>query len=237
MVLEEDDHAAIIAAVEKGRRSHGDIRRLVRFTLTSSVAASVLLVLAPLAGLPVPLLLLQVLWIKLVIDSVAGLALIAEPAEPDTMRRPSQRTSGSIVAGGSWQHILWVGLLMGIVTLGVGILAMDRGWHWQTMVFSLLAFLQLGHALAVRSERQSRLRLGWRTSLPLMVAIAVTVALQLATVYVPQLQPVFGTGALASVELAVVLAASPLAFVAVEGVKWLQQQRPAKPVPQEQAAV
>ena len=124
---------------------------------------------------------------------------------------------------------------MGAVALGVGLLAMDRGWHWQTMVFSSLVLLQLGHALAVRSERQSCHWLGWRTSPPLMGAVAATVGLQLATIYVPQLQPVFGTGALGWIELAMVLVTSTLAFVAVEGVKWLRQHCAVKPIPLEQA--
>ena len=133
--------------------------------------------------------------------------------------------SESIFARGLWQHALWVGLLMGGVTLAVQALAIGRDWPWQTMVFSVLAFLQLGHALAVRSERQSFFRLGWRTNTPLAAAVAGTVAIQLAIIYLPLLQPVFATQALSPVELAVVLVASTLAFVGVELEKWVLRRR------------
>lgn len=88
-----------------------------------------------------------------------------------------------------------------------------------------MAFLQLGNALAVRSERQSFFSLGWRSNMPLAAAVAGTVAIQLGIIYVPILQPIFATVALSPVELVVVLAASTLAFVGVELEKWLFRRR------------
>ena len=114
--------------------------------------------------------------------------------------------SESIFARGLWQHALWVGLLMGGVTLAIQAFSIDLGWHWQTMVFTTLAFLQLGHALAVRSERESFFRLGWRTNKPLIVAVAAIVAVQLAIIYLPALQAIFETEALSPIELGVMLA-------------------------------
>ncbi len=97
---------------------------------------------------------------------------------------------------------------------------MELGWHWQTMVFTTLALLQLGNALAVRSERSSLLRLGLRSNLPLTLAVGATLTVQLALVYLPGLQPVFGTEALGAGELALVLLASTFGFAAVEAEKW-----------------
>jgi Ca2+-transporting ATPase len=94
--------------------------------------------------------------------------------------------------------------------------AINLDWHWQTLVFSTLAFLQLGHALAVRSETESFFTLGWRTNMPLARAVVGTVVIQLAIIYVPPLQRIFETEALGPLELAVMLAASTLGFVAVE---------------------
>ena len=225
MVLADDDFATIIAAVEEGRRIYDNIRRFVRYLLTSNSGEIWVMFLAPFLGLPIPLLPVHILWINLVTDGLPGLALGVEPAEPDTMRRPPRPMSESIFARGLWQHALWVGLLMGGVTLAVQALAIDRDWPWQTMVFSVLAFLQLGHALAVRSERQSFFRLGWRTNTPLAAAVAGTVAIQLAIIYLPLLQPIFVTQALSAVELAVVAVASTLAFAAVEVEKWVLRRR------------
>ncbi len=225
MVLADDNFATIIAAVEEGRRIYDNIRRFVRYLLTTNAAEIWVMVLALLAGLPIPLLPVHILWINLVTDGLPALALGVEPAERDTMRRPPRSTSESIFARGLWQHALWVGLLMAGVTLAIQATAIVLGWHWQTMVFSTLASIQLGHALAVRSESRSFFTLGWRTNLALARAVAATLAIQLAIIYAPPLQAIFETQALAPIELAVMLAASTLAFVAVEIEKWVIRLR------------
>jgi Ca2+-transporting ATPase len=225
MVLADDNFATIVLAVEEGRRIYDNIRRFVRYLLTTNAAEIWVMVIALLAGLPIPLLPVHILWINLVTDGLPALALGVEPAERDTMRRPPRPTSESIFARGLWQHALWVGLLMAGVTLAIQATAIDLGWHWQTMVFSTLASIQLGHALAVRSETQSFFTLGWHTNLALARAVAATLAIQLAIIYLPPLQRIFETEALAPIELAVMLGASTLAFVAVEIEKWTIRRR------------
>jgi Ca2+-transporting ATPase len=225
MVLADDNFATIVAAVEEGRRIYDNIRRFIRYLLTTNSAEIWVMFLAPFAGLPIPLLPIHILWINLVTDGPPALALGVEPVEPGTMQRPPRPQSESIFARGLWQHALWVGLVMGGVTLAIQAYSINVGWPWQTMVFTTLAFLQLGHALAVRSERESTFRLGWRTNKPLLVAVMAIVAVQLAIVYLPPLQAIFETEALAPIELAVMLAASTLAFAAVEIEKWLGRRR------------
>jgi Ca2+-transporting ATPase len=105
---------------------------------------------------------------------------------------------------------------MSAIVLGIQALAINAGWHWQTMVFTTLSLLQLGHALAVRSERTSTFALGLRSNLPLALAVGGTLLVQLALIYLPALQPIFVTEALGPHELVVVLIASTAAFVAVE---------------------
>jgi Ca2+-transporting ATPase len=117
---------------------------------------------------------------------------------------------------------------MAAVVLGIQALAIEAGWHWQTMVFTTLALLQLGNAVAVRSERVSALRLGIRTNVPLAVAVGGTLLVQLALIYVPALQPIFVTEALGLEELAIVLVASTAAFVAVELEKAVVRRRAAR---------
>jgi Ca2+-transporting ATPase len=216
MVLADDNFATIVQAVEEGRRIYDNVRRFVRYTLTSNSGEIWAMVLAPLAGLPIPLLPVHILWVNLVTDGLPGLALGVEPAEPDTMRRPPRSPSESILGRGLWQGALWVGLLMGAVTLGVQATALALGWHWQTMAFTALVFLQLGNALAVRSERRSFFELGWRSNIPLTLAVVATIAIQFTIVYLQPLQGIFDTQALSPLELAVVLASSTAVFIAVE---------------------
>jgi len=167
----------------------------------------------------------QILWINLVTDGLPAIALGLEPVERGTMRRPPRSPTESIFARGLWQHALWVGLTMAAVSLGLLVGARAAGWPWQTMVFTTLALLQLGHALAVRSERDSFFTLGARSNPLLLAAVLGGLSAQLAIVYVPVLQRLFDTRALGPAQLAVVLVASTVAFVAVEIEKWLGRRR------------
>jgi Ca2+-transporting ATPase len=225
MVLADDDFATIVHAVEEGRRIYDNIRRFVRYLLTTNSAEVWVMFLAPFLGLPIPLLAVQILWVNLVTDGLPALALGVEPVEPDAMRRPPRPSGESILGAGLWKQALWVGLLMAAVVLGVQAAAIEVGWHWQTMVFTTLALLQLGNALAVRSERLSVFSLGFGTNRPLALAVGGTLLVQLALIYVPALQPIFVTEALGAAELAIVLVASTAAFAAVELEKAVVRRR------------
>jgi P-type Ca2+ transporter type 2C len=225
MVLADDDFATIVHAVEEGRRIYDNIRRFVRYLLTTNSAEVWVMFLAPFLGLPIPLLAVQILWVNLVTDGLPALALGVEPVEPDAMRRKPRPSGESILGAGLWRQALWVGLLMAALVLGVQAVALEAGWHWQTMVFTTLALLQLGNALAVRSERISVFRLGLRTNIPLALAVGGTLLVQLALIYVPALQPIFVTEALGAQELIIVLVASTAGFVAVELEKVVLRRR------------
>lgn len=121
MVLTDDNFATIVTAVGEGRRIYDNIRRFVRYTLTSNTGEIWVMVLGRFVGLPLPLLPVHILWINLVTDGLPGLARGVEPAERDVMRRSPRPPEESVFARGLWQHLLLVGLLMGIIPLGLGI--------------------------------------------------------------------------------------------------------------------
>ena len=184
------------------------------------------MLLAPLLGMPLPLLPLQILWVNLVTDGLPALALSVEPAERNTMQRPPHPPTEQIFARGMGWHILWVGLLIGLITLGIGYRYWQAGQaHWQTMVFLMLTLAQLAHVLAIRSEHDSLFRIGLRSNRPLLAAVALTFGLQLAIVYIPLLQKVFSTVTLSAVDLGIGLGASSLVFWGVELEKWLGRRR------------
>jgi Ca2+-transporting ATPase len=216
MILVDDNFATIVHAVEEGRRIYDNIRRVVRYLLTTNAGELLVMLLAPVFGLPLPLLAVQILWINLVTDGLPAIALGLEAAEPDTMRRPPRSTTDSIAAGTLWRHALWVGALMAAVTLALQAIARANGWPWQTMVFATLALLQLGHALAVRSERRSVFKLGFHTNPTMVAAVILGVLAQVAIVYVPQLQDAFHTESLNLWQFTVVGLLSTTVFVAVE---------------------
>jgi Ca2+-transporting ATPase len=222
MVLLDDNFATIVAAVREGRRIFDNIRKFIRYALACNSAEIWTLFLAPFLGLPIPLLPIHILWINLVTDGLPGVALAVEPEEPGVMERPPRPPHESIFAHGLWQHVVWVGLLMGGVTLFTQAWAYRTGSaHWQSMTFTVLALSQLGHVLAIRSERSSIFRQGFLSNLPLFGAVVFTLFLQLATMYVPALNPIFRTQPLSPSELALCLGLSTVVFLAVEGEKWL----------------
>jgi Ca2+-transporting ATPase len=162
---------------------------------------------------------------NLVTDGLPGLTLAAEPAEQDIMRRPPRPPSESVFAHGLWQHALWVGLLMAALSLGTQAWAIHVGdAHWQSMTFTVLTLSQLGHVMAIRSERDSLFRQGLLSNRPLLAAVVITVAMQLSTLYVPPLTRVFKTTALTIGELTACVAIASVVFVAVEIEKWARRR-------------
>ncbi|MDO9116546.1 MAG: calcium-translocating P-type ATPase, PMCA-type [Nitrospira sp.] len=224
MILLDDNFATIVSAVREGRRIFDNIRRFIKYTMTSNAGEIWTIFLAPFLGLPIPLLPIHILWINLVTDGLPGLALAAEPEERGIMQRPPRPPKESIFARGMWQDILWVGLLMGGVSLITQAWAYHTGHaHWQTMVFTVLTLSQMGNVLAIRSERESFFTLGPLTNRPLLGAVLLTFALQLGTIYIPALNPIFKTEPLDRDELLVCLALSSVVFIGVEIQKWLMR--------------
>jgi len=156
MILLDDNFATIVKAVKSGRQIFDNIRKFIKYTMTSNSGEIWTIFLAPFFGLPIPLLPIHILWINLVTDGLPGLALTAEPAEKGIMEKPPRHPKESVFSHGLGIHIIWVGLLMGFVTLFTQAWAIGTEHaHWQTMVFTVLCLSQMGHVLAIRSETES----------------------------------------------------------------------------------
>jgi Ca2+-transporting ATPase len=227
MVLLDDNFATVVGAVREGRRIYDNLRRFIRYVVTTNSAEVWTIFLAPFLGLPIPLLPIQILWINLVSDGLPGLALAAEPAERDVMRRPPRRPDEGLFAHGLGWHVLWVGLFMAAIVLGAQAWLLHAGAaqaRWQTLVFTTLCFVQLGHALGVRSERQSLWSLRPWSNLPLLGAVSLTVALQLAIIYAPALNAIFHTAPLGAADLGIAVGAALCVLAAVEAEKAIRRR-------------
>jgi Ca2+-transporting ATPase len=217
MILLDDNFATIVKTVREGRRIFDNIRKFIKYTMTSNSGEIWTIFLAPFLGLPIPLLPIHILWINLVTDGVPGLALAAEPGEKNIMRRPPRHPQENIFAKGLGVHIIWVGLLMGAVSIITQALFINSSQtHWQTMVFTVLCLSQMGHVLAIRSGRESFFRQGAMSNKPLLGAVLLTFGLQMATIYVPFLNPIFRTEPLSAGELIITILLSSAVFLAVE---------------------
>ena len=217
MVLQDDNFSTIVAAVEEGRVIYDNLRKFIKYLLTTNSGEIWLMLAAPLLGMPLPLLPIQILWINLVTDGFPALALGLEPAERHTMRRPPYPPQENFFARGMGRHVIWVGLLMGLISLGLGF-AEWRGGNpqWQTLVFTTMTFSQMAHVLAIRSERDSLFAIGLLSNKPLLAAVLLTIGLQFMIIYIPLLQSFFHTRALSGEEILFCLGLSSLVFWAVE---------------------
>jgi Ca2+-transporting ATPase len=225
MVLLDDNFATIVAAVREGRRIFDNIRKFIKYTMTSNSGEIWTLALAPLFGMPLPLLPIHILWINLVTDGLPGLALTTQRAEQGIMRRPPRPPRESMFSGGVWQHILFFGLLIAGLTLAAQFWAIQSGVAaWQTMAFTVLTFTQLVHVIMIRNETDSIFATGLLQNRALLGAVGLTVLLQLLVIYVPLFNTIFRTAPLGAPELAICLGL-PLSLVFFnEAEKWLMRR-------------
>ena len=233
IVLRDDNFATIVVAVEEGRVIYDNLRRFMKFAVAGNIGKVAVMLFWPglffLSGLPleaaVALLPLQLLWLNLMTDGLLGLSLGVEPAERNVMRRPPHKPTDGIFAGGMGVHVSWVGVLIGAITLGAGF------WYywqslpqWQSVMFTSLAFVQIFHALAVRSNTESLFTIGVFSNRVMWGIIALMVGLQLAVLYTP-LSVFLGLQALSPGDLLVCVAMGVILFVAVEIEKAILRRR------------
>lgn len=229
MILLDDNFATIIKAVREGRRIYDNITKFIKYIMAGNAAEIWSIFLAPLIGLPIPLLPVHILWINLITDGLPALALAAEPAEKGIMHIPPRDPKESIFANGLGIHILWVGLLTGILTVGTQWYELKSGdKHWQTIVFTVLCMSQLWYVLAIRSHKESLFTQGLLSNKTLLGAVALTVGLQMAVIYVPFMNKFFHTQPLTWQESAVAFGVSSLTFWAVEVEKMVKRSRKIK---------
>jgi Ca2+-transporting ATPase len=226
MVLLDDNFATIVKAVREGRTIFDNIRKFIKYTMTSNSGEIYTMLLAPFFGLPLPLTAIQILWVNLVTDGLPGLAMSFEPSEANVMDREPFAVDENIFGRGMGRHILWVGLLMGLISLLAGFFYWNADNDaWQTVIFTVLTLSQMGQAMSVRSDRESLFTLGLRSNTPLLGAVLVTLALQMLVVYWGPLQRVFGTVPLNPLELTISLGVATLVFWAVELEKLIRRRR------------
>ncbi len=236
MILVDDNFATIVAAVEEGRVIYDNVRKFIKYLLSCNASEVLVMFLGPLFGLPLPLVPLQILWMNLVTDGLPALALGVEPAEEDVMRRPPHSSSESIFGRGMGSFVLIAGVILSLASLGgvVGLwLVSGEAWklfvaetdNWQTFLFTTLVLSQLAVALCVRSESNQMFHLKLSSNPYMLLAVLVTIALQLAVVYVPVLQGIFHTQALTGGELAAVFGISIGVFAVSEVLEKLLVKR------------
>lgn len=216
MILLDDNFSTIVRAVREGRRIYDNILKFIKYLMTTNSGELWTLLLGPMIGLPVALLPIHILWINLVSDGLPAISLSFEKAEKDIMNRPPRPPQQSVFSNGRGMHMIWVGMLMAGISLSAQAWAINNDLHWQTIVFNVLCLSQMGHVLAIRSEKRSLFSIGIFSNKPLILAVMIALLLQFVVTYTPFLQPIFQTESLSLYEFIIVGAASSLVFISVE---------------------
>jgi Ca2+-transporting ATPase len=228
MVLLDDNFATIVSAVEEGRSIYANIRRFVKFSIAGNIGKIIVMLFAPLIGIVVALLPLQLLWLNLLTDGLLGLGLGLEPPEPDTMEKPPRDPKGGFFTRALLFHMVWVGVLIGVTALVVGFWYFDpavpENRLWQTMIFTTLAFMQIGQAIASRSADLSVFSLGVRSNPIIYLMILLVAGLQLTVLFVPGLAAVFEVIPLSAGQLGFCAALGVLPPAAIEMEKWIRRR-------------
>ncbi|MFA6808028.1 MAG: calcium-translocating P-type ATPase, SERCA-type [Eubacteriales bacterium] len=211
MIIGDDNFATIVAAVEEGRGIYDNIRKFIRYLLSCNLGEVLTMFLGTLVGLPLPLLPIQILWVNLVTDGLPAMALGVDNPEVDIMRRDPRNPNESVFARGLGNKILIRGMMIGLGTLLVFILGLWSGAGLlaaRTMAFSTLVFSQLFHVFDCKSETRGLFEVGIFSNVFLLIAVSISVTMQLSVIYFPLLQAIFKTTALVGWQWIVVLLVS-----------------------------
>ncbi|MFS2155796.1 cation-translocating P-type ATPase [Pseudomonas sp. Pseusp122] len=220
MVITDDNFVSIVHAVEQGRVLYANIIHFVHYLLSCNFAELLTVFLAIMFGWPLPLAPLQILWLNMVTDIFPALGLALEPRAPGIMKCRPRSPDSALLTPMLMLVIAWQGLLLAITTLVAFYIGLqwypEHVEHAATMAFMTLAFVQIFHALNVRSRRRSALTRSFATNKWLWSAMAACMGLQLLTVSVPALRVVLGTTALQIEDWAVILGCSVVPVAVVE---------------------
>ncbi|MBC7511602.1 MAG: cation-translocating P-type ATPase [Ferruginibacter sp.] len=228
MILLDDNFATIVKAVKEGRKIYDNIRKFILYILSSNLGEVLTIFIAPFAGFAIPLLPIHILWINLVTDGLPGLALVAEQAEENIMNRPPRPPKEHLFAGGLVLKIVLSGTIIAAASVFIQWWAIKEGYNiqqQQTMVFTTLCFVQLGNALSVRSVYHSILSKHLFANKRMWAAIAGTVLLQLAIIYVPFLQTVLKTSYLEWKAMVTILMVTAGGVLCIELVKYFIKRK------------
>lgn len=230
MVLTDDNYVSIVSAIEQGRIIYSNIRKFVYFLISCNLAEIAIIFIATLAGWPSPLTAIQLLWLNLLTDGAPALALGMEKGDPDIMDRPPRPPQEPVI-----NREMLIGTAVQTVAITSAVLiAYWRGMMWEaeqgmgpdvviaeTMAFVTLILSELFRAYTSRSERYPLFKLGVFTNKYMQYAVGFSILLLLPVVYIPALQPIFGTVSLTAAEWALIIPLVLIPAVANEVQKYV----------------
>ncbi|CAD7769778.1 Potassium-transporting ATPase ATP-binding subunit [Candidatus Methanoperedenaceae archaeon GB37] len=224
MILTDDNFASIVSAVEEGRNIFKNIRNFITYGLAIHIAEVLIVLATMLAGLPLPLIAIQILWINLVTDGLPPLTLSLEPPDKSIMERPPREKSEGIITSRVLFYSSLIGVVMTVQAIVLFLWRIDDLVRAQSIVFTLVVLSSMFNALNWRSEDRSILKLNPFSNMSLWYAITATLLLQLAVLYTP-LRSVFYTTPLSTLDWAWIILLSTTTLITGEIIKHVESKR------------
>jgi Ca2+-transporting ATPase len=228
MVVTDDDFASIVTAVREGRGIFDNIRKSLVYLLSGNAAELCVMLVAAVAGVPVPLLPLQLLWINLVTDGFPALALVMDPADPEVMKRPPRPSEEAMLGRAEWVRIASTGALEASLTLGVFFWALGHRGEAEarSLAFAIVVFCELLRVFASRSPTRLLWEVGAFSNLLLLAVISLSVAAQLLLYGLPATRELFHLAPLTIADWAIAFGAGFVPVSVLELLKLARRVRP-----------
>jgi Ca2+-transporting ATPase len=227
MIITDDNFASIVSAVEEGRGVYDNIKKFIHYLLSCNVGEILVMFVSSLAGLPVPLLPIHILWVNLVTDGLPALALGVDPINANIMKQPPRPTNEAVIT----KQQVFLMLTQGAFIAFCSLLAFcfvyyieegkDLG-RARTAAFIVLSCSQLFHSFNCRSMSESLFKIGLFTNKKLILATFISFLLQMLVVYIPFIQKIFKTEPLGLLDWILVITISSFPLWAMEIVKRLK---------------
>jgi magnesium-transporting ATPase (P-type) len=220
LVLTDDNFASIVAAVREGRTVYDNIKKVISWTLPTNAGEAAVIIFALVAGTSMPVTPIQILWINLITAVTLGLALAFEPTEEKTMRRPPRPRGEALISSTLVWHIIFVSLLFLAGVMGIYYYAIGRGYSQalaQTFSVNTLVVMEIAHLFFIRNIYGASLN--WESvkgTKAVWITVGIITTAQFAITYIPLLQGIFGTEAIAFKDGILIIGVGVLLFFIIE---------------------
>lgn len=232
LIITDDNFASLVAGVEQGRIVYNNIRKVIALLVATGFSALLLFFCSVLAGLPMPLTAVQLLWLNLVANGVQDVALAFEPKEGNELAQPPRRPNEPVFERGVVEHVLVAGSVMGLLSFGVFYMLLASGTELgaaRNLVLMLMVLFGNFHALGSRSEQRSLLSMPLRLNPFLALAVLFAQLAHVAAMHLPGLSRVLGLQAISLTEWLWMLSVAVTFFVSEEVHKWVLRRRATPP--------
>lgn len=228
IVLTDDNFATIVTAVAEGRVVYDNIKKAATFLISCGLGELIAILVSILAGLPIPYIAAQILWLNLVTNGLQDIALVFEPAEPGIMKRPPRNPKEGFLSQLMIQRILLMGVILASGTIFVFVSRLKAGMPLEqarTAALTTMVFFQFYQALNCRSETQSIFKMSFLKNPFLLFSMVAAFFAQLAVLYVPALQWIFRTTPISLMGWFEILCITITIVFAIEIDKWIRRKK------------